>query len=548
MCDLVQLAAGVHQQLLGFLAKTQNSSDRKPHPHREPLRYDWVLRELVLLVQQYSGGVSEAITLTSLLESWSSQAGRPSASVAGTGLKTLSQLLSNADGQADVEVQIADIEGRPAWEQADAAAAAPPLLLLKDPSKEEAVGMYLHTSFFSFCFGPQPVLKAGSQVRIGGCQVRRAPKATGLPVRLLPSAQLVLVLASRAEAAAAFQPLQIYNLAEVLAVEVGREERKFVECVVGCTVLRVAAADNPAHLLSTRTGKCCSVWLDGGGLEVELRLLDDQVQLRGLLRPGEDLLIKHPLLTTALGSANAVCVELSRETLLCLQDQSRSIEARLSLAAGGTSKQLYTCRPGHLLLLTGVYVLPREASAPPAGKASSTGIPMLTWQEGSPGVHAVNLSCLLGILMSPIFHTAIVPLPAVASAQASLAVVLCRLTVTAMPRVMVKRVHATCGRSLQRASLGFGDMFDEELPPASPQQQGAPSPGVYRHDDGGLWMCSFCGLDCSSAGTQASFETTLAVRDTTANGPETAVVVAVRRLPSACKQEADPTALMDMPG
>ena len=41
-------------------------------------------------------------------------------------------------------------------------------------------------------------------------------------------------------------------LLQVMQVEVGQEDRKYVECVVASTVLRVEDSGNPTSMLSTR--------------------------------------------------------------------------------------------------------------------------------------------------------------------------------------------------------------------------------------------------------------------------------------------------------
>ena len=78
--------------------------------------------------------------------------------------------------------------------------------------------------------------------------------------------------------------------------------------------------------------------------------------------------------------------------------------------------------------------------------------------------------------------------------QGSLAVVLCRINVAATPHVLVKRCHAPCGRGLQRASLGCGDMFDDELPAADAVGEAiVPSPGLYVSSCAScFWMLGLC--------------------------------------------------------
>ena len=113
---------------------------------------------------------------------------------------------------------------------------APLLLLLRDQSTaaaEPPVGMYLHSRRVGL-FGGRPgpaagasqrpaspagagaVIPAGTVIRFANVRVRLAPPSTGIPPRLLPTAEMVALARDRADAAAILRGLLVSGVAQVL--------------------------------------------------------------------------------------------------------------------------------------------------------------------------------------------------------------------------------------------------------------------------------------------------------------------------------------------
>ena len=74
-------------------------------------------------------------------------------------------------------------------------------------------------------------------LRLGNCRLRRAPKSTGTPPRLLPTPQMVLQAADRAQLAAWLAPLPVSDVAQVQHPPTAKLH---TESVVQCAALAVA--------------------------------------------------------------------------------------------------------------------------------------------------------------------------------------------------------------------------------------------------------------------------------------------------------------------
>ena len=128
---------------------------------------------------------------------------------------------------------------------------APCLLLLRDGSTaadDQPVGMYLHSrrvGLFATQTDPQsgasagpghpnrsgsqpanperssPAIPTGTTVRFANARVQRAPASTGVPPRLLPTAEIVLLARNRAEATVALRGRSISSIAQVLVCQGG---------------------------------------------------------------------------------------------------------------------------------------------------------------------------------------------------------------------------------------------------------------------------------------------------------------------------------------
>jgi hypothetical protein len=109
------------------------------------------------------------------------------------------------------------------------------VLLLRDdslPSDAPPVGMYLHSRLVPLFAGPRPSAPAGdgpsgpadsvpgvpadTAVRFANVSARRAPASTGVPPRLLPAAEAVVVARDRANAVALLHHLPVSGVAQVL--------------------------------------------------------------------------------------------------------------------------------------------------------------------------------------------------------------------------------------------------------------------------------------------------------------------------------------------
>ncbi len=121
------------------------------------------------------------------------------------------------------------------------------MLLLRDDSTAvdaPPVGMYLHSrrvGLFAARPDPQhaasagpgqaksgdaqpagtgissPVIPAGAAIRCANVRVQNAPACTGIPLRLLPTAEMVVLARDRAEAAAVLRGMSVSRVAQVLA-------------------------------------------------------------------------------------------------------------------------------------------------------------------------------------------------------------------------------------------------------------------------------------------------------------------------------------------
>ena len=119
---------------------------------------------------------------------------------------------------------------------------APLVLQLRDdslPAEAPPVGMYLHSRLaplFAASQPPRPMAKAhagptgqgpastglvGTVVRLANVRARRAPASTGIPPRLLPAAEAVVLARDRADAAALLRQLPVSGVAQVSACRKG---------------------------------------------------------------------------------------------------------------------------------------------------------------------------------------------------------------------------------------------------------------------------------------------------------------------------------------
>lgn len=147
---------------------------------------------------------------------------------------------------------------------------------------------------------------------------------------------------------------------------------------------------------------------------------------------------------------------------------------------------------------------------------------LATWSDAGAEAVCVNLSCLPGLLCSPALqHTAslhdCVPSSSAdqresgarddkrgPSAPTSGDPCVWRGVTIKDIRVATNRVHKACGRGVSRVSLGLGLMFEDEggSDSGASTQEKPPSDAS---DDGCLWQCSFCGIECAGADVSTSY-------------------------------------------
>ncbi|BDA46838.1 hypothetical protein COCOBI_09-2910 [Coccomyxa sp. Obi] len=317
--EVVESYACALKQLVEFKNNPKTiARDKAAHIQ---VTWSWVCKELLSLLLQYPGGVSEAVALTELSERWQEQGRSKNIDRSKSAFVPVRQLLRrqsecNRDG-VTIEGTVRGIEG---------GSGLPIVMMLADSmTEEQPLGMYLHSRFHSLCSGPNPMLREGCKLRLGNCIIHRAHVSVARPVRLLPTEELAIVCASMPEAAALLGQHQPLTPTQVLNMTMEREESCSLAGVLHAVVTHIGPVEagiDSGHGISSRSGTWRCIWLaelegqQSDQRAVQLRLLDQQVAYGDMLQVGEYVLIRQPLLTATLGPGTQVCVEVGRDSLV----------------------------------------------------------------------------------------------------------------------------------------------------------------------------------------------------------------------------------------
>lgn len=570
--------------------------------------------QLISLLNDYPGGISTAVLETHLWAQGSQNSKVQYHAGGSSDITTLSQILKATSDQQPssvlhltvVGVQQGSDDGSTAPTAAAAAAAsqsaaqpcaqqqAVPLLLLHDASLQDgsqSVQHYVHSTLRSLFSGPNARLGRGCQLRLGNCRLRRAPKASGLPPRLLPTAEAVIVfdnLATTAQLSAG----PLFHLSQVLgSAKVQPDQQLCLEGLLAAAIARIdPLAVGWAHpgSRSSRTGRCRSIWLanvhaPGGGL-TELRLFDDRVAIAELLRVGEHLAVLRPVLT---GAPSGLIVEMARDSVVCaagrttatqssqpvtqgpgsrrtviadlapgaqqalllarltsltfarlntgrivadlgLQDPTGLLHLRMLFMDTPTQTAL-SMRPGYSIAVSGVAVPEQEAAH---------GSPLQAeWVEGADGATLRNLTAMRGALSSPALHTNLLALAQAAAPAAQLSsLLLCRARIAREPTLQWQRLHS-CGRALtDQMHLADGPRAHtsqdgkERLVCCMALRRAADVGRRPRQLDHDQWGCGFCGETCCRHTSAMEAVATLRLTDGSATTDVEAQATAVAPL------------------
>uniref|UniRef100_A0A383WLU1 Cell division control protein 24 OB domain-containing protein n=1 Tax=Tetradesmus obliquus TaxID=3088 RepID=A0A383WLU1_TETOB len=291
-----------------------HSDQGLPASSNSPYHRCMQLEELLKLLQQYPGGLTEAAALTQLQTNIKKQVEackqqqQPAAARRLPGALPLLACSASHAAAEDVLVA-ATISG------IDASAGLPVLQLVDDSSSSagssRAVGMFVHSQLAWLLEGDHPLLAANRSIR-AVTTLRRHLGCARVPP-LLPSSALALSVAPRQWPGLLGQlpgSSQLYQLGDVLAggaAALGQEQR----CRLNGWLLARVGSIGPVQCghaagggACSRTWSTCSINLldcssgssSSSSEAVSMRwlLLDDAVRYSRLLQPGEQLAMYCP--------------------------------------------------------------------------------------------------------------------------------------------------------------------------------------------------------------------------------------------------------------
>ncbi|CAM6095220.1 unnamed protein product [Calypogeia fissa] len=173
--------------------------------------WSWVCSRLLSCCKAYPGGVTSAILLSDLYESWlervriercvrfTGRSGSDSRNNDGYQLRKQKQPLGTKVTSIDsileskfvamdavLDVVILDVQILPGTTTC--------LLTLGDAWSFNTIEMYLHSKFYDLVDDKEGLLKKAREIRLTGCRLNNAPNWGSVPPRLLPTELLVVVL------------------------------------------------------------------------------------------------------------------------------------------------------------------------------------------------------------------------------------------------------------------------------------------------------------------------------------------------------------------